>query len=412
MNVKPEDLARIDQIVDDLCLKLQRRTVVESSGIAYETAQSMNEIIRLCRFQYSDAYIKLIRDIGAKLQSAQPIEFTVTNVVRRVLYRLRLAIKEIKKARETAPPQSPASSTTPFLSQSASCLQCKPGEVLSESYDFGSYDVPHMPQPLRGRITDVIAAAAAGGVGGGVTPPSTSPVGAGGQNTSPSVIIQQQQQAGSLTSSLMGNFAKLFYGNSGECGDSSSLKLNKTERVTLRNAVTEFIEKELVPDIKGVSHDIRGSRDSEQVHPSEIIMVYGGSNTVREYLINRSIKLSGQGGEFEVYVAEAAPSYNGHRMAADLAYGGIKTTLIPDTAICAMMSRVNKVIVGVHAIMANGGLVAQAGLHAVALAAKAHSVPLVIVASTFKITPVFPNNKEFLASMDSPAAIFPIDKSK
>ncbi len=41
-------------------------------------------------------------------------------------------------------------------------------------------------------------------------------------------------------------------------------------------------------------------------------------------------------------MAEAAPAYGGQRMARDLARAGLQTTAIPDSAIFAMMARVNK----------------------------------------------------------------------
>lgn len=42
-------------------------------------------------------------------------------------------------------------------------------------------------------------------------------------------------------------------------------------------------------------------------------------------------------------VAESAPSYQGQQLAHNLATTGIETTLITDSAIFAIMSRVNKV---------------------------------------------------------------------
>ena len=45
----------------------------------------------------------------------------------------------------------------------------------------------------------------------------------------------------------------------------------------------------------------------------------------------------------------------GHEMATSLAKVGIETTVITDSAVFAMMSRVNKVIIGTHTVMANGG---------------------------------------------------------
>jgi translation initiation factor eIF-2B subunit beta len=42
-------------------------------------------------------------------------------------------------------------------------------------------------------------------------------------------------------------------------------------------------------------------------------------------------------------------SYSGQETAVNLSNAGIETTLITDSAIYAMMARVNKVIVGTHA---------------------------------------------------------------
>ena len=45
----------------------------------------------------------------------------------------------------------------------------------------------------------------------------------------------------------------------------------------------------------------------------------------------------------QVVVAEGAPDYGGHRLARALAEAGIESTAIADSAIFAMMARVNKV---------------------------------------------------------------------
>lgn len=53
------------------------------------------------------------------------------------------------------------------------------------------------------------------------------------------------------------------------------------------------------------------------------------------------------------------------------------------------MSRVNKVILGAHAIFANGGTFATTGSLIAATAARAHSVPVVVCAGQFKFTPLW-----------------------
>lgn len=81
-------------------------------------------------------------------------------------------------------------------------------------------------------------------------------------------------------------------------------------------------------------------------------MTFGQSRTVQEFL-----KTAAQNRSFHVIVAEGAPSYRGRDMAEELAKSGIKTTLIPDSSIFALMSRVNKVIVGTKAcVFLNFGL--------------------------------------------------------
>lgn len=76
-------------------------------------------------------------------------------------------------------------------------------------------------------------------------------------------------------------------------------------------------------------------------------------------------------------------------MARSLSSAGISTFLVPDSSIYALMSRVNKVILGAHAIMANGGMLAVSGALLAATAAQAHSTPIVVCAGQFKLTPVW-----------------------
>ena len=82
-------------------------------------------------------------------------------------------------------------------------------------------------------------------------------------------------------------------------------------------------------------------------------------------------------------------------MARDLSREGISTFLVPDSSIYAIMSRVNKVILGAHAILANGGMYAISGALLAATAARAHSTPVVVCAGQFKLTPVWSLNHEY-----------------
>jgi len=135
-------------------------------------------------------------------------------------------------------------------------------------------------------------------------------------------------------------------------------------------------------------------------------MTFGRSRTVEAFLKDAFGK--GKRRNFQCIVAEAAPSYGGREMAKILAEEGIETTLIPDSAIYAMMARVNKVIVGTHSVMANGGLLAQTGTHILALAAKYHSIPLMVCTALYKLTPIYPADHDL--ELRSPEEILPFEE--
>ncbi|XP_013385512.1 translation initiation factor eIF-2B subunit beta [Lingula anatina] len=130
----------------------------------------------------------------------------------------------------------------------------------------------------------------------------------------------------------------------------------------------------------------------EHIHANEIVLTAGKSRTVEAFLVSAAKKR-----RFQVIVVECAPFYHGQELAVKLANAGIETTVITDSAVFAMMSRVNKVIIGTHTVMANGGLKAINGSHAIALAAKHHSVPLIVCAPMFKLSP------QYLCSYDQDA---------
>jgi translation initiation factor eIF-2B subunit beta len=135
----------------------------------------------------------------------------------------------------------------------------------------------------------------------------------------------------------------------------------------------------------------------EHIHANEIMLTYGKSETVEEFF-----KAARKKREFKVIVAESAPMFQGQEMAHTLALNNIDTTVITDSAIFAMMARVNKVVMPAHAVMANGGLITSAGGHMIALAAKQHRVPLVCVTGLYKLCPLYPHDQDTFNDLGSP----------
>ncbi|KAL9645129.1 hypothetical protein ABK040_001960 [Willaertia magna] len=155
---------------------------------------------------------------------------------------------------------------------------------------------------------------------------------------------------------------------------------------------------ELITEMEFLYKNI-SDQATEQVHSNEVILTVGLSHTVEFFLLAAANK----GKEFDVIVTENAPSYSGHQMVLKLSKAGIKTTLISDAAAYGIMDRVNKVVVGTHAVMANGGLIAPSGTHLVALAAKEKHVPFVVCNGLYKLTPCYPLDQDTINDRHSPS---------
>ncbi|KAG9325805.1 hypothetical protein KVV02_005729 [Mortierella alpina] len=156
---------------------------------------------------------------------------------------------------------------------------------------------------------------------------------------------------------------------------------------SLRSNIIQEI-REIKDELENIYDNIK-NQASLQIHSNEIIMTIGRSKTVEEFLKMAAVKR-----KFQVLVAESAPSYSGQKMALELSKAGIETTVIPDSAVFAVMSRVNKVILGTHAVLANGGLVAISGTHMMAAAAKHHSIPVVVCTGLYKLSPLYPYDED------------------
>ncbi|EJD39997.1 nagb/rpia/CoA transferase-like protein [Auricularia subglabra TFB-10046 SS5] len=161
--------------------------------------------------------------------------------------------------------------------------------------------------------------------------------------------------------------------------------------------------REILDELETVYENV-GKNAKDHIHSDEIILTIGRSRTIEAFL-----KTASHTRKFTVIVAETAPSYSGRDMAASLAAQGISTVLVPDSAIFALLSRVNKVLLGAHAILADGGMFAPAGALLAAAAARAHAVPVVVCAGQFKLTPKWGAAAAVHAARDfaDPSAVLP-----
>ncbi|KAG2549299.1 translation initiation factor eIF-2B subunit beta-like isoform X2 [Panicum virgatum] len=338
----------VQPLVRDFVLKLKRRKVEGSHAVARQTAELLRSVVSQHRMGSSAnqaaALADAVRAVGEQLIAANPIELAVGNIVRRVLH----IIKE--------------------EDISATAVGIEGLSVTVDSDD--EYDSEHDDRP------SLSAAVLAAHARNALRAPSL-------QTLLEDIPVSP---AISRTASSAGD------------SDGKSKSGDKSSTRKLKHDVIAAIG-DLIDEIDSCYEPI-SEQAVELIHQNEVILTLGRSRTVKEFLYAAKEKKR----SFRVFVAEGAPRYQGHILAKELVEKGVQTTVITDSAVFAMISRVNMVIVGAHAVMANGGVIAPVGMNMVALAAQRHAVPFVVVAGSHKLCPLYPHNPEVsLNELKSPS---------
>ncbi|MCO5584146.1 hypothetical protein L7F22_038069 [Adiantum nelumboides] len=331
--------------VNDFVYKLKRRQVEGSLVTARLTAVLLRQVIsqqRLALPSPAATLIETVKSVGLQIIAANPIELTVGNVVRRVLHIIR---------------EEEASLETKTLAD-VSFIVLSDDDESDEKASFS-------------------AAAVAAANRSVLRAPSLH-----------NLLESIPARAAACTTS------------SGGDSESKSKSGEKNSKIwKLKHSVIEGIN-ELLQEIDSYHAEV-ADQALQHIHHNEVIMTCGRSHAVLQFLLEAKKKRS-----FEVFVAEGAPRYQGQTLARELADANLQTTLIADAAVYALISRVNMVIVGAHAVVANGGVMVPVGLHMVALAARRHAVPFVVLAGLHKLCPQYPHNPYVLLNdMKSPSDI-------
>ena len=206
-------------------------------------------------------------------------------------------------------------------------------------------------------------------------------------------------------------------GTQSPIGRVSGHGLSKDVRAEVLEGINEIIDE------LGQVDDQIAAYALEHIHSNEIILTHTSSTTVQKFLLKAAAKR-----KFTVIHAESFPNnhdsthatVSGNSTGEDenlsfesfqkpLVALGITVILIPDSAVFALMSRVNKVILGTHSVLANGGLVAAAGTRVIARAAKVHQTPVVVVSGVYKLSPVYPFDFDSLIEYGDASKVLPFE---
>ena len=362
---------------------LKRGQVHGSRDSAEATALLLRRVVENFSDGSVSKLVNTVQQVGERLQKAAPKELAVGNIIRRVLGLIREEAEEDREA------------------QSATHGEARLGDP--------SNDTESAPiRKIQNRRTLDLNSGAPNQDGGLNPTAAGRPIfGLLSQPTSNVTVLSETPSAGS----------------SAQIQPMSANDLSKLDATQdLKAEVVEGI-LEILEELKQADEQIAGFA-LEHIHSNEIILTHSSSETVRKFLLKAASKR-----KFTVIHAESYP--NGHEATHALATAekskaneekasgqfqktltaaGISVILIPDSAVYAMMSRANKVILDSHAVFANGGLISDAGAKQMANAAHTHRTPVMILSGIYKFSPIYPFNIDAFLEDGDPSKIVPFDE--
>ncbi|AMD22891.1 HHR122Cp [Eremothecium sinecaudum] len=177
-------------------------------------------------------------------------------------------------------------------------------------------------------------------------------------------------------------------------------------KTDLRQVIIQGV-KDLIDEIKNIDDGIQQIA-IDLIHDREILLTpTPDSKTVLRFLLKAKER---NNRHFTVLVTEGFPNNTkvAHEFAKKLAQHDIETTIIPDSAVFALMSRVGKVIIGAKTVFTNGGAISStAGVSSTCECAREFKTPVFAVAGLYKLSPLYPFDIEKLVEIGGSQNVLP-----
>ncbi|XP_067010899.2 microtubule-associated protein futsch [Anabrus simplex] len=119
-----------------------------------------------------------------------------------------------------------------------------------------------------------------------------------------------------------------------------------------------------------------------KISNGDVILTYGCSSLVQRILI----QAHESGSKFRVVVVDGRPWREGKEMLRRLVKCGLKCSYVLISAASFIMREVTKVLLGAHALLANGYVMSRAGSSQVAMLAHSYNVPVLVCCETHKFS--------------------------
>ena len=346
--------------------------------------------------------------MGQRLTSAQPRELAVGNVIRRIIGVIRIEAEEDREGQTSGQSESGVDSA-PRSPKGDKKLSSRPGLASSIStfspLKRGGLEPLELPVSVQ-------------------KPSGHEPATVEGLQRPQLTTSQSTYASSAITPAAQSMFSLLSHPLSGAPSptntpgtQSPSLRANTTLQALANSHIVNDFKAEVIEAIEEIIEEISQADDQiagyavDHIHSNETVLIHTASITVQKFLLKAA-----RHRKFTVVQVESYPNNHESVHAAvmgklkdgskaqlgsqtfhkTLTAAGITVILVPDTAVFALMSRVNKVILATHAVLANGGLVAAAGAKIITTAACLHKVPVIVLSGVYKLSPHYPFDLDVL----------------
>ena len=124
------------------------------------------------------------------------------------------------------------------------------------------------------------------------------------------------------------------------------------------------------------------STASSKIKPGSTVVTFAKSSIVEQTLL----KAHDKGTRFKVIVIDSRPLFEGKNLARTLADAGIETQYMLLAGAAHAVQGADLVLLGAHAMMANGRLYSRVGTASVAMLAHSRDVPVIVCCESIKFT--------------------------
>ncbi|OAV88698.1 hypothetical protein PTTG_07796 [Puccinia triticina 1-1 BBBD Race 1] len=119
-----------------------------------------------------------------------------------------------------------------------------------------------------------------------------------------------------------------------------------------------------------------------KIKDGDVIMTYANSSIIQAVLL----QAHQEGVKFSVVLVDSRPAYEARNLLKLLSSVGIHCTYVLLTAIGPVLRTVNLVLLGAHAMLANGAIYGRAGTAMIAMISKTYGIPVVCCCETYKFS--------------------------